>query len=353
MRLPALALIALAVTAGSAGARAEEPVSADLPVSLERPGRPLRRGFVRTGVQIRGDGPSTIATSASAWASAWASAPAPVHRLLYLNRNGGEYTGGNDDSTINRSSVIAFYRTSGGTLSPFPYGDDLWDAVVGCVRERYAPFGVTITDADPGDAAHLEIAVAGKPEEIGLPTGCCLGVAPFACEPIENAVSYAFAGVHPESVEDMCWTILQESAHTLGLDHELLCQDPMTYLAECGSQKVFSDEDAPCGEDAARDCMCTGESHQNSVARLRAVVGEAHDEVDVFAPAIEDAYGGRDGGGFGCGAVPGRDALAGTAALLLALAAWFARRTLTAGRPRRLPWRTSRSAGRASRSRPR
>jgi hypothetical protein len=62
-----------------------------------------------------------------------------------------------------------------------------------------------------------------------------------------------------------------EIAHTYGLDHEHTCKDPMGYLGGCGA-RWFQDQELRCGEHEARDCA-DGKPTQNSVARLRAVLG--------------------------------------------------------------------------------
>jgi hypothetical protein len=274
MRLLAAA-VATSLLLPSPAAWAED---ASLPrVSLMGPAQTPRRGFV-------------IAESVSLVPRSHPELT-PGHRLIYLNREGGAYSPGVDDSFANRSSVIEYYRSEGGALSPFSYGDEVWSEVVSCVQAGYAPFDVTITDQDPGSTPHIEIAVAGRPEEIGLPAGCCLGVAPFACSPVEGAVTYAFAGMHPKSVDELCWTVLQESAHALGLDHERLCEDAMSYQYGCGLRKAFLDQAGPCGEQTGRPCMCGGAT-QNSAHLLQQRLGpNAHalpPRVRITAPSEGD-----------------------------------------------------------------
>ncbi|HLU65751.1 MAG TPA: Ig-like domain-containing protein, partial [Kofleriaceae bacterium] len=64
-------------------------------------------------------------------------------------------------------------------------------------------------------------------------------------------------------IPEICWTVAQETAHGFGLDHEYLCEDPMTYRTDCSDTKWFRDIDAPCGEGGPRSCSCGG-STQNS-----------------------------------------------------------------------------------------
>ncbi len=188
--------------------------------------------------------------------------------IIFMNRNGGTYYGGGyEDSTSNVSSLI------GGTRSipPFPYDEATWQGVMQCMREIYAPFNVEITDVDPGNTPHIESIMTTQPGVAGMPsyTG---GVSPWTCGLIDNANVWTFCSVWGPNVRDICETAAQETAHSFALDHEYLCQDPMTYLYGCGP-KSFQDVNAQCGEDGPRTCDCTGSSTQNSVAMLTDIFG--------------------------------------------------------------------------------
>lgn len=192
----------------------------------------------------------------------------PASQILYLNRcrGGCDINAGRDDSRTNSSSI----PWSDSHLDPFPHGDTAWTRVVDCVRALYAPFGIEVTDVDPGpEVNHFEAMVAGDPEDVGMP-GNVGGVAPFACGVIENAITFTFAG-RLNGPQMICEVVGQESAHAFGLDHEMLCEDPMTYLANCGP-KCFRDEVAACGEYEERECSCGG-AGQNSYAYLMQIFG--------------------------------------------------------------------------------
>jgi MYXO-CTERM domain-containing protein len=183
--------------------------------------------------------------------------------IIYLNRCAGgcTVTGGWDDSREDRSSIV------GGTsvVSEFEHGDAAWDAVLRCVALQYEPFDIVITDQDPGPSVeHFEAIVAGSPNEIGMDGGVG-GVSPFGCGIINNAITFSFANIY-SSTRDICETVAQETAHAFGLEHEFLCEDPMTYLTGCG-EKAFKDIDAECGEFSARECYCGG-TRQNSYQAL-------------------------------------------------------------------------------------
>jgi hypothetical protein len=97
------------------------------------------------------------------------------------------------------------------------------------------------------------------------------GVAPFTCGLIPTAVVYAFADVYGGDNQGICETVAQEVSHAFGLDHEFLCEDPMTYLSGCGA-KTFQDQAASCGEFEPRECSCGGSS-QNSVQQMLQTIG--------------------------------------------------------------------------------
>lgn len=205
--------------------------------------------------------------------------------LIYLNAcwGGCNFTRGwPNDSRTNRASVL---QVNNASVSEFAWGQATWDAVVQCVREMYEPFGVEITDKDPGNVSHYEAVVAGSPNEIGMgsQTG---GVSPFTCGIIDNAINFSFANIYGGSVQQICEVVAQETAHSWGLEHEFLCEDPMTYLSGCGAKK-FRDQHAQCGEYSARSCDCGG-STQNSVQMLTSIFGGGQPsppEVQITEPA--------------------------------------------------------------------
>lgn len=184
-------------------------------------------------------------------------APLPI----YLNRNGGTYSPGPDDSRNNTSIV----PNSPSTVSAFSGSNAQWATVVDCLTEMFSPYNAVIVETEPASGEYIEAVIGGFPQELDLPNGVG-GVAPIdsnRCRIIPNAVVYAFAGVYGNQMRDVCETAAQEIAHALSLDHEFHCPDPMTYLSGCGD-KTFRDFDAQCGEYSARACNC-GRPSQNSV----------------------------------------------------------------------------------------
>ncbi len=185
--------------------------------------------------------------------------------IIFLNRCAGGciLTPGFNDSRSNSSSIV------GQTVSVTEWnkGDEQWRDLVGCVTALFDPFDFVVTDVDPGNEPHFEAIVAGVAAEIGMNPNVG-GVAPFTCGIINNAITFSFANstYYANGIKSICETVGQEVAHGFGLEHQMLCTDPMTYLDDCGL-KWFQDENATCGEYDPRSCDCGGNS-QNSHAEL-------------------------------------------------------------------------------------
>ena len=195
-----------------------------------------------------------------------------VSNVIYLNNckpNGCQVSPGGDNSLTNRSSI----PDQASTVQPFAYSDAVWAQVVSCVRATYAPFGVQIvTDRPAGGNYHMAI-VAGVPQNVQMQQGVG-GVSPFSCGYIHNAISFSFANVYGGNVDDICWTVAQETAHSWGLDHKFDNRDPMTYLQSGPSRKVFQNMAGSCGEYQARQCQCGG-STMNSFTEILQTFGSS------------------------------------------------------------------------------
>jgi uncharacterized protein (TIGR03382 family) len=210
-------------------------------------------------------------------------APLPV----FLNRHGGTYIAGWDNSATNTSSIV---DSGSATVGAFIGSDAQWAEVLGCVQQQFAAFNVVVTDAEPSAGSYIEAVVGGSPDQIGLPWGVG-GVAPidpYNCNLLDKAVVYAFADVYLGNgwggTQALCETVTQEVAHAMSLDHVLICEDPMTYLNGCGD-KWFQDEWGTCGEYEPRDCTCNRPS-QNSVQILLEKLGPSDGSPP--PPPVED-----------------------------------------------------------------
>ena len=196
-------------------------------------------------------------------------------QLIYLNRRGVVLTPGSNDSRSNQSSLIK----ETVSIPAWKTSVSDWNEVVTCVKDMFLPFNVEITDNDPGDVSHVESVIGGLGANLGEPKSS-LGLAPFnsTCDVIPNAIVFTFVesfeSVTPRHV---CEITVQEIAHAFGLDHQMLCTDPMSYL-ECDEPKMFQDEFSSCGEREERSCKVDGfydcgRTVQNSYQELSQKIG--------------------------------------------------------------------------------
>jgi len=216
--------------------------------------------------------------------------PAAVSRVIYLNNckpNGCQLSAGNDNATTNTSSI----PNSNATVSAYSGSDATWQQIVECVKQTYADFDVEIVTTRPASGNFHMAIVAGQPTQVGMQSGV-LGVSPFSCGYISNAVSFTFANVIPSNVAELCWTVAQETAHSWGLDHKYDNRDPMTYLSGGPTLKRFQNEAGSCGEYSARQCSCnyagTGSAKMNSYALVMATFGS--NTPDTVAPTVNITY---------------------------------------------------------------
>lgn len=202
--------------------------------------------------------------------------PSPVAHVaaganvIYLNNckpNGCMVTPGGENSSQNRSSI----PDQASTVQAFAYSDAVWQQVVQCVRETYAPFNVQIVTERPTQPGYHMAIVAGRPQDVQMQQGVG-GVSPFTCGFITGGISYSFANIYGGDVDETCWTVAQETAHSWGLDHKFDNKDPMTYLQSGPSRKAFQNMAGSCGEFQARGCQCGG-STMNSYQAILSTFG--------------------------------------------------------------------------------
>ena len=211
---------------------------------------------------------------------------------IYLQMNGGSYhspADGNDDPPNNESWIVDT-QSGDATVQPFqPLEPEKQAAMLRCVQLMFGRFNVEVTNVEPPAATpYIEAVVTGGASlEIGLPNSI-LGIAPASCDVLEPAVVWIFGAFYDNDVQATCETAAQEIAHAYGLDHEMLCEDPMTYKSGC-HPKTFQDREsqcgacdgAGCGDPGPRSCMC-GQSTQNSVQTLISRLGPG----EIIAPTV-------------------------------------------------------------------
>ncbi len=207
------------------------------------------------------------------------------YHILFINpcRGGETISPGFNDSRTNHSSV----PNQTVSFPEYPYGDASWNQVMTEVRSIMAPFGLEVTDQDPGNVPHTEIITCGT----SFAGSSVLGIAPFGCGLVANAVGFAFAEEHGDERE-LAETIVHEAGHTFSLNHLYDCEDPMTYLGGCGD-KYFQSAALSCagvssgGAWERQSCSCGGTT-QNSHQTLLGMFGADDNSVPTLtleAPA--------------------------------------------------------------------
>jgi hypothetical protein len=242
-------------------------------------------------------------------------------RVIYLNHHGTTLHPGANDSATQTSSIVTEETTVGG----WDIDPGSWDQLVGCVQDMYRRWDVQVTDQDPGaGVAHIEALIGGSPLDLGLPDNVA-GISPFTedCGVVERSIVFTFTDILDDNPQLVCEIISQEIAHSFGLDHEMLAEDPMTYLDYAGPRS-FQDSMAHCGEFDQRDCGINGNvcrKMQSSVQMLTARLGLAGEPGTTTAQAAAAPTPG------GCDAGRGAGSPAGLALVSLALALGSRRRT--------------------------
>ena len=257
-------------------------------------------------------------------------------RTIFLNRSGVTLRPGINDSRLQTSSIVE----TPTSITPWEIDDQMWSETMDCMRDLFEPFDVVVTDKDPGMVPHIEGVFGGHPSDVGLPDNVA-GVSPFTsdCSVIESSVVFTFTDVLPDDARLMCEIMAQEIAHSYGLDHQMLPEDPMTYLDYPG-ERTFQDEDALCGEFEARPCGIGGSfcrATQNSVQLLTQRLGARG--TDAGSTDIDqEATPGRGVAGRGCSTSSGGGAgLALALSMLGLLTTRRSRRARTGSRPRTTP----------------
>jgi len=200
-------------------------------------------------------------------------AAAPSSRIIFVHKcplQGCTIRPGTNDSRTDTSDI----PTQQVVISQFKQSPAVWDAMMECVKNTYAPFDITVTDVDPGpNVPHYENIVGGSSgSELHPDFASAGGVSPFSCNEIPNSVSFTF-DVYGPNPDQLCWTVAQETAHSFGLEHEYNAADPLTYLSGGPSKKRFQATDSPCGTFSPVQCRCSGKATQNSYKHIVEMFG--------------------------------------------------------------------------------
>ncbi len=205
-------------------------------------------------------------------------------KILFVNFDGGNMNAcGNNDPHDNCTTIF------GGTV--LPYGGDAANraAVIQVARKRVEDFGITVTDHRPGSGDY-DMEMVGNwqgssPDFAGIaPAGDCWdnygGETSFTLEVSQSADAIAEV-------------MMQELAHTWGLDHVDEQQD-LLYPTTQGTNKTYRDEcyqvvadtelNPTSGDCSHHQDACGSYSQQNSHAELLLIFGPS--VADTAAPAV-------------------------------------------------------------------
>jgi hypothetical protein len=165
-------------------------------------------------------------------------------------------------------------------LVPPTVDDGDWNVVLECLRARFAPFNVAVTDQEPGAIDHTEVVVVNLGSEVNQPdtntgaeasSGCAAGGGQLA----PRGLVFLMWNRAGADNARRCLIAARMPALTFGLDFAFSCPDVMSPLATCDDDsKTFTNADVPCGASAAAPCQCGGAT-QNSFAVPTAQLGPA------------------------------------------------------------------------------
>jgi hypothetical protein len=228
--------------------------------------------------------------------------PRPQHlgaKILYVNFDGGNlgYCG-SDSPQGNCSSIYD------GTVLPFSGNESVRAGVIQSIRQRVADFGITVTDQRPGSGDYdMEMVGDWQGQSPGF-----AGIAPGGDCWDNNGGEISFTLEVTTSPDGVAEIVLQELAHTWGLDHVDEVQD-LLYPTTEGQNKTFRDDCYQIVEDTDLNpgqgwCdhhadACGSYSQQNSHAELMMIFGPSQPDtvapnMAILAPGHGDTIEGGD-----------------------------------------------------------
>ena len=146
-----------------------------------------------------------------------ADAPPPLAAqpgLLFVNYDGGDMNGcgwGNNDPKNNCSVIFQ------GTVLPFSGDAGKRAAVVQYLRKDFSEFNIAVTDVRPGNNVDYDMEMVGDWNP--APEGGFAGVAPSIDCFNNDGGEVSFTLDYTSSAAGIAKAILQEVAHTWGLEH--------------------------------------------------------------------------------------------------------------------------------------
>jgi hypothetical protein len=187
---------------------------------------------------------------------------------VVLNREGAQLHPGPDFARLGLSSVLIERRMTALEIPAYRTSNSRWKALGRCIEGRFDDYQVNILDEAPSSGDYMVLHVGGSSKQLGM-SPRIRGLSPTTGRVIPNATMFLFTHGNP-STKELCEAGAHEIGHAVGLDHNRLCTDLMSYRS-CGA-KSFREAASPCGEYEARECH-NGELEQSSALKLRQLVG--------------------------------------------------------------------------------
>lgn len=221
-------------------------------------------------------------------------------KILYVNFDGQDMNAcGNNSPQQNCSTIF------GGTVLPYTGDAAKRATIIQIVRKRVEDFGITVTDTRPSSGDY-DMEVVGDWQGVNDPGFA--GVAP-SIDCFDNRGGESSFTLEASGTSDgMAEIILQEVAHTWGLEH-IDDQTDLLYPTTQGQNKVFKDEcikivantdlDPTGGQcNAVHQSSCNF-GFQNSYRDMLAVFGESTPDttpplVEIISPADGATIDGGD-----------------------------------------------------------
>lgn len=199
--------------------------------------------------------------------------PASCHDApwpLYINRFGGSYTpAAEPNASINATNILREPRTVPSlTTATLPE----WNSFIACLENKFARFNVEITERDPGDQPHIELAVMDHGESIGISFDVVFA-APMFCRGDDSGTIPMFRGVaflmwESAGAQDACWRGAQALAQTVGVEQVDDALDLMSNTRS--SDKQFRDAMVACADGV---CACNPFGMENTNRKLGELFG--------------------------------------------------------------------------------
>ncbi|HWB81864.1 MAG TPA: hypothetical protein VG755_43175, partial [Nannocystaceae bacterium] len=206
-------------------------------------------------------------------------------KILYVNFDGADMNGNCGNDPHNDCSQIFQ-----GVVLPYSGDEAKRASVIQVIRSRVEDFGITVTNLRPDNGDYdMEMVGNWQGESPGF-----AGIAPNIDCFDSDGGEVSFTLESAQTADGIAEIVLQEAAHTWGLEH-VNVQTDLLYPTTSGSNKTFNDD---CGKIVSDTMLNESNGYcnnvhtnfcdsgwQNSYQELLLVFGES--TPDTVAPSVE------------------------------------------------------------------